>query len=249
MSSSTGGRDDPDRIVDDPDAVVINDRRRLDPETGQVRPPASWGPGLRGPGSPGTGGQVPEPTGAGPEHHPTEDEVLEAEVIDPGDDARAAELTADLQRVSAEYANYRKRVERDRVAVVEMATAGLLSGLLPVLDDIERARQHGDVQGAFKGVADALDALTGKLGLERFGEPGEPFDPSVHEALMQAEPDPTSSVATCAAVLQPGYRLASASGGPTGRVLRPARVSVAEPGAAPSADPADSGSSAPPAEQ
>ena len=226
MSSPTGGRgDDPDRIVDDPDSVVINDRRRLDPETGEVRAPASWGPGLRGSGRQGTGSQVPEPAGPGPEQRPTEAEALEAE-----EDRFAAELTADLQRVSAEYANYRKRVERDRVAVVEMATAGLLSGLLPVLDDIERARQHGDVQGAFKGVADALEALTGKLGLERFGEPGEPFDPSVHEALMQAEPDPTSTVATCAAVLQPGYRLASASGGPTGRVLRPARVSVAEPG-------------------
>ena len=237
MSSPTGGRDDdPDRIVDDPDSVVINDRRRLDPETGQVRPPASWGPGLRGPGATSDeerGESTAEPAAASP--------ALA--------DSAAAELTADLQRVSAEYSNYRKRVERDRVAVVEMATAGLLVGLLPVLEDIERARQHGDVQGAFKGVADALEALTGKLGLERFGEPGEPFDPSVHEALMQAEPDPTSTVATCAAVLQPGYRLASSSGGPTGRVLRPARVSVAEPGAASPADPAGLGSPTPSAEQ
>ncbi|MBW3648838.1 MAG: nucleotide exchange factor GrpE, partial [Actinobacteria bacterium] len=130
--------------------------------------------------------------------------------------------------VSAEYANYRKRVDRDRVAVVEMATAGLLSGLLPVLDDIDRARQHDDVHGAFKGVAEKLQALTGKLGLEQFGAAGDPFDPSVHEALMQAEPDPEVTVATCAMVLQPGYRLASGtSGGP--RILRPARVSVAEP--------------------
>jgi molecular chaperone GrpE len=84
-------------------------------------------------------------------------------------------------------------------------------------------------------VADAVEALTGKLGLERFGEVGEPFDPSVHEALMQAEPDPEATVATCAAVLQPGYRLASSSAGAAGRVLRPARVSVAEPGAVASA--------------
>ncbi len=213
MTSPDRGRsEDPDRIVDDPDAVVINDRRRLDPETGEVRTPAApaWQPA------------------PGQEHHPTEAEVLEAEVIGPDEDVRAAELTADLQRVTAEYANYRKRVERDRIAVVEMATAGLLSGLLPLLDDIERARQHDDVQGAFKGVADALEALTGKLGLEQFGAAGDPFDPSVHEALMQAEPDPEVTVATCAMVLQPGYRLASgAPGGP--RVLRPARVSVAEP--------------------
>ena len=134
-----------------------------------------------------------------------------------------AELTADLQRVSAEYANYRKRVERDRVAVVEMATAGVLNA--PVLDDVERARQHGDLTGGFQAVGEALEAVTAKLGLERFGEVGEPFDPSVHEALMQAEPDPSATVPVCAMVLQPGYRLSG------GRVLRPARVSVAEPGA------------------
>jgi len=206
----SGGRTEhPDRIVDDPDAVVVNDRRRLDPETGQVREPAAQPVDSR-------------PVDGQPVGQQSEAEVLQAE-----EDRLAAELTADLQRISAEYANYRKRVERDRVAVLEMATASLLSGLLPVLDDIERAREHGDVHGAFKGVADALEALTGKLGLERFGEAGEPFDPAVHEALMQAEPDPTATVATCAMVLQPGYRLAGGSG----RVLRPARVSVAEPGA------------------
>ena len=199
--------DPENRIVDDPDAVVINDKRRLDPETGEVRPPASWGPGLQGPGL-----QDPAPE-VGPESDQETSDM-------------AAELTADLQRVSAEYANYRKRVDRDRVAVVDMATAGLLSGLLPLLDDIDRAREHGDLTGAFKGVADQLEALTGKLGLERFGAVGDPFDPAVHEALMAAEADPAQAVATCAAVLQPGYRLSSG-----GRVLRPARVSVAEPGA------------------
>ena len=191
-------------IVDDPDAVTITDKRRVDPETGAVRPPASWGPGLQG------------------------DLPVEGDVV-PEDDpvaAAVAELTSDLQRVSAEYANYRKRVERDRVAVVEMATAGLLSGLLPVLDDIDRARQHGDLTGAFAAVADSLAQVTAKLGLEEFGAVGEQFDPSVHEALMQAEPDPAQTVATCAAVLQPGYRLTG------GRVLRPARVSVAEAGQA-----------------
>ncbi|MBC7374607.1 MAG: nucleotide exchange factor GrpE [Frankiales bacterium] len=194
--------DDP--IVDDPDAVTITDKRKVDPETGAVRPPTSWGPGLQG------------------------DLPVEGHVVEEDDPVAAAvaELTADLQRVSAEYANYRKRVERDRVAVVEMATAGLLSGLLPVLDDIDRARQHGDLTGAFAAVADSLAQVTVKLGLEQFGAAGEPFDPSVHEALMQAEPDPAQTVATCASVLQPGYRLAG------GRVLRPARVSVAEPGQA-----------------
>ena len=189
--------------------IVVNDRRRLDPETGAVRPPASWGPGLQGPS-------------VGAEAVAKDDEAVDEAPL--GD--MAVELTADLQRVSAEYANYRKRVDRDRVAVVDMATAGLLSGLLPLLDDIDRAREHGDLVGAFKGVADQLEALTGKLGLERFGAVGDPFDPAVHEALMAAEADPAQTVATCAAVLQPGYRLSSG-----GRVLRPARVSVAEPGA------------------
>ncbi len=175
----------------DPDRVVVGDKRRLDPESGEVREPAAA---------------------------PVEEEQPAA-----GDPV--AELTADLQRVSAEYANYRKRVERDRVAVVEMATAGLLHELLPVLDDVQRAREHGDLTGAFAAVGERLEAVVAKAGLESFGTPGEPFDPAVHEALMQAEPDPAQSVATCAQVLQPGYRMSG------GRVLRPARVSVAEPGA------------------
>jgi molecular chaperone GrpE len=199
-------------VVDDPDRVVIRDKRRLDPESGEVRVPTAPAPA-----------PAAQPAA---EAEPAPADVQETpESLGAEQDRLAAELTADLQRVSAEYANYRKRVDRDRVAVVEMATAGLLSGLLPVLDDIERAREHGDVTGPFAAVADSLEQLTAKLGLEQFGEVGEPFDPSVHEALMQAEPDPSASVATCAAVLQKGYRLSG------GRVLRPARVSVAEPGA------------------
>ncbi len=199
-----------ERIVDDPDQVVVRDKRRLDPESGAVRaaPASAAGPAGSSEASP-----AEAPAGPG-------DDVGAAAEPD-----RVAELTADLQRLSAEYANYRKRVERDRVAVVEMATAGLLAGLLPVLDDVERARQHGDLTGGFQAVGEALEALTAKLGLERFGAAGEAFDPSVHEALMQAEPDPTATVAVCAAVFQPGYRMSG------GRVLRPARVSVAEPGA------------------
>ncbi len=201
--------DPDDRIVDDPDQVVVRDKRRLDPESGALRTPGETAPSA--------------------DASPSEAPPAEAAPVEPD---RVAELTADLQRLSAEYANYRKRVERDRVAVVEMATAGLLSGLLPVLDDVDRARQHGDLTGAFQAVGEALEGLTAKLGLERFGEPGEPFDPSVHEALMQAEPDASASVAVCAAVFSPGYRMSG------GRVLRPARVSVAEPGAAEQAAPA-----------
>jgi molecular chaperone GrpE len=210
----------------EPDRVVVRDRRRLDPETGAVRA----APDAAAPAS-------PPPPAADPAAGGSPAADLAGELADDiaAEEAMAAELTADLQRVTAEYANYRKRVDRDRVAVVEMATAGLLAELLPVLDDLERARQHGDLTGAFQSVGERLEAVVAKAGLEKYGVPGEPFDPTVHEALMQAEPDPSASVPTCAQVLQPGYRLRG------GRVLRPARVSVAEPGA-PAQEPAGSGS-------
>jgi molecular chaperone GrpE len=198
----------------DPDRVVIRDRRRLDPETGAVR--STGDAAAPAPAPPGAG----QPEGG----QPAADLAGELAGDIAAEEAMAAELTADLQRVTAEYANYRKRVERDRVAVVEMATAGLLAELLPVLDDVDRARQHGDLTGAFQAVGERLEAVAAKAGLEKYGQPGEPFDPTVHEALMQAAPDPSATVPTCAQVLQPGYRLQG------GRVLRPARVSVAEPG-------------------
>ena len=135
--------------------------------------------------------------------------------------AMLAERTADLQRVQAEYANYRKRVERDRVAVREHALASVVAELLPVLDDVGRAREHDELTGGFKAVADALESAVSKLGLTMFGEAGEPFDPNVHEALMHSySPDVTEP--TCVQILQPGYKVAE-------RILRPARVAVAEP--------------------
>ena len=142
--------------------------------------------------------------------------------------AQLAERTADLQRVHAEYANYRKRVERDRLAVREQALANVLSSLLPVLDDIGRAREHGDLNGAFKSVGESLETIAAKLGLESFGEPGEPFDPLVHEALMHSySPDVTEP--TAVQILQPGYKVGE-------RIIRPARVAVAEPGDGPAPD-------------
>ncbi|MFE4952606.1 nucleotide exchange factor GrpE [Streptomyces sp. NPDC056653] len=132
-----------------------------------------------------------------------------------------AERTGDLQRLQAEYQNYRRRVERDRVTVKEVAVAGLLSELLPVLDDVGRAREHGELVGGFKSVAESLETVVAKLGLQQFGEEGEPFDPTIHEALMHSyAPDVTET--TCVAILQPGYRIGE-------RTIRPARVAVAEP--------------------
>ncbi|MBD3931849.1 nucleotide exchange factor GrpE [Streptomyces chumphonensis] len=139
------------------------------------------------------------------------------------DQARTAlgERTQDLQRLQAEFANYRRRVERDRIAVKEIAVANLLTELLPVLDDIGRARDHGELVGGFKSVAESLETVVAKMGLHQFGKEGEPFDPTVHEALMHAY-SPDVSETTCVQILQPGYRIGE-------RTIRPARVGVAEP--------------------
>ncbi|MGD3105501.1 nucleotide exchange factor GrpE [Streptomyces sp. YGL11-2] len=148
-----------------------------------------------------------------------QDVALQAQL----DQVRSAlnERTADLQRLQAEYQNYRRRVERDRVTVKEIAAANLLSELLPVLDDVGRAREHGELVGGFKSVAESLETVASKLGLQQFGKEGEPFDPTIHEALMHSyAPDVTET--TCVAILQPGYRIGE-------RTIRPARVAVAEP--------------------
>ncbi|MFE1769628.1 nucleotide exchange factor GrpE [Streptomyces sp. NPDC059008] len=159
-----------------------------------------------------------------------QDVALQAQL----DQVRTAlnERTADLQRLQAEYQNYRRRVERDRVTVKEIAAANLLSELLPVLDDVGRAREHGELVGGFKSVAESLETVVAKLGLQQFGKEGEPFDPTIHEALMHSyAPDVTET--TCVAILQPGYRIGE-------RTIRPARVAVAEP--QPGAQSAKSGS-------
>ncbi|MEU9042641.1 MULTISPECIES: nucleotide exchange factor GrpE [unclassified Kitasatospora] len=131
------------------------------------------------------------------------------------------ERTADLQRLQAEYQNYRKRVERDRLTVREIAVSNILESLIPVLDDIGRAREHGEVTGGFKSVAESLETVVAKLGLQQFGKEGEPFDPTMHEALMHSySSDVTED--TCVQILQPGYRIGE-------RIIRPAMVAVAEP--------------------
>jgi molecular chaperone GrpE len=186
---------------------------------------APAGPGAR----PGAGpGARP---GAGPGGAERPDEAAPAAADLQAAEQQLAERTADLQRVTAEYANYRKRVERDRAAVREQAVANVLSGLVPVLDDIGRAREHDELVGGFKSVAESLDAAVSKLGLESFGEDGEPFDPKVHEALMHSYSSDVTEP-TCIKILQPGYRVGE-------RILRPARVEVAEPGEAEAPDEPD----------
>ena len=132
-----------------------------------------------------------------------------------------AERTSDLQRLQAEYANYRRRVERDRAANREQAVGAVLTNFLPVLDDIGRAREHDELEGGFKSVGEALEQIVEKLGLIRFGEAGDPFDPTFHEALTHAHSAEVTEP-TAAQIFSPGYRIGD-------RVVRPARVAVVEP--------------------
>ena len=133
---------------------------------------------------------------------------------------KLSELTGDIQRLQAEYSNYRKRVERDRSLARETAIADVLNAFLPVLDDFARANEHGELNGAFKSVSDSVDGIMKKYGLETFGAVGEDFDPSIHEAVTHQTSDDNGEVVTVVTdVYQSGFRFA-------GRVLRPARVAV-----------------------
>ena len=153
----------------------------------------------------------------------TTEEVVE-DVVEPGQEADpVATLTADLQRLQAEYANYRKRVERDRAVAHESAIGAVLTELLALLDDVDRAEQHGELTGGFKAVADQLNSITSRIGLEKYGTAGEAFDPQIHEALMHDE-SADVAVATASKILQPGYKYKE-------RILRPARVAVTDPAA------------------
>ena len=132
-----------------------------------------------------------------------------------------ATLTADLQRVQAEYANYRKRVDRDRASTTEFAFAAVLMELLPVLDDLDRAGEHGELTGGFKAVADRINVIVEKLGVTKFSEAPVAFNPEIHEALMH-ETSKDVTQPTAIKILQPGYKFKE-------RVIRPARVAVADP--------------------
>ncbi len=188
----------------DEDSIRFTDKRRLDPETGEVRQPQ---PAADEPGEPDPDNSASDLT--------VEDITNEANA-----DERVTELTDDLQRVSAEYANYRKRTERDRVLIAETAQANLLLEFLPVLEDIERARAHEELTGGFKTVAESLESVAAKAGLESFGEPGDVFDPELHEAMTHTEGE-GHEAPICSAIYERGYRFKD-------RVIRPARVAVSE---------------------
>ena len=229
---------------------VIHDHRRIDPVTGQVRGKhaASKPAGTRGAGRPAPDPEAAGPQAGGPGDDQPEDkheerdaaetaefpeeapEMVTGQVIKDGKQAadvaaQLAERTADLQRLQAEYANYRKRVDRDRAAVQEQAIVKTLTGLIPVLDAINQAREHGELSGGFEKVADSLLAALGRLGLVTYGEKGDPFDPNIHEALTYTD-SPDVAEDTCVEIIFPGYKVGD-------RILRPAKVAVAAPATGP----------------
>ena len=137
-----------------------------------------------------------------------------------------AELTADLQRLQAEYLNYKRRVERDRELVRENATYAALTPIIEVLDTIDRASEHGPLEGGFKAVAEQLQRVVSGVGLTKFGAVGDPFDPTVHEALSHIGEDPDVEVTTCKVIAKAGYKLGD-------RVVRAAQVLVVDPASQP----------------
>jgi molecular chaperone GrpE len=196
---------------DRPPEPVIRDKRRLDPETGEVRQTQD---------APRGEAEVADYSAS--EADPVEQ--VEGSDVHP-DTTLAAERLRDLQRLQAEYVNYKRRVDRDREVHRDVAVGSVIEAMLPVLDDIHLARQHGDLEGGpFAAIADKLEGVLSKFGVVRFGEPGEAFDPMHHEALMhiEAELAPGTETTTVVQVLQPGYRIGE-------RVIRAARVAVADP--------------------
>ena len=232
---------------------VIRDHRRIDPVTGQPRRGKHAASSPAGTTSAGRPGGPAAPANSTGRHGKGGDVTADAET---GNDSDAvgepsgktpggrngaeieslrkqlAERTADLQRLQAEYANYRKRVDRDRATVRELAVVTLLTELLPALDAIGIARDHGELSGGFKSVADQIQTAMAKLGLSTYGQKGDPFDPKIHEALTHTYSEDVAED-TCVEIFQPGYKVGD-------RVLRPARVAVAEPAEATD----DTGSSA-----
>jgi molecular chaperone GrpE len=202
--------------------VVIRDKRRIDPTSGTVRVPAGE-----------------QPAGARPGVDPAEEQMSEQQaadgaqptVVDDDLSSQLAERTEDLQRVTAEYANYRRRVDRDRQLVVDQAAERFATQLFPIVDDIERARDHGDLTGAFKVVADRVLGLLDGLGVEAFGVAGDAFDPALHEAVIH-DTSAEVQVPTATTVLRQGFRRGD-------RVLRTAMVAVTDPEHPVAAAPAD----------
>ncbi|MCO7274694.1 nucleotide exchange factor GrpE [Cellulosimicrobium cellulans] len=192
----------------------FTDKRKVDPETGRPREGAGAGSAR---GSAGDDAET-DPL-AGLDFEPSDEAEVDAAVL--AAKAEAAEHLDALQRERASFTNYRNRSLRDQEAARTKGIEDVLTALLPVLDDIDRARQHGELTGPFAAISDKLDASLEKFGIERYGAVGDEFDPTVHEALMH-QPDPEATATTVNLVIEPGYRIGD-------RVVRAARVSVVGP--------------------
>lgn len=203
------GEPDPER-----EEPIIRDKRRIDPETGKVREPSEHDLSHE---------ELVDVGPAAEEGPVLSDDDLDILSGQTTSDALAAERLADLQRVTAEYANYRKRTEANREIERERAVSEAVKGLIPVLDDLERAEKHGDLTegSAFATIAAKLRTNVERLGLTPYGEKGEPFDPQIHEAIFQ-QPTPDVTADTVAEVVETGYRLGSTT-------VRVAKVVVAVP--------------------
>lgn len=208
---------------DEHEPVTVTDKRRIDPVTGEVREAGSGpAPGPAGAAKSGPGGSAPggEFAGESPE---------EAD--------KASELLADLQRVQADFANYRRRALRDQQVATDRAKASVITQLLPILDDLDRARSHGDLEGGpLKAVADKLVSALEGMGLSGFGAEGDDFDPELHEAV-QHEGEGTHPV--IGTVMRRGYKLGD-------QVVRHAMVGVVD--TIPEADDGGAGDDSPAAE-
>jgi molecular chaperone GrpE len=198
----------PEQDPEEHHGPTVRDKRRIDPNTYQVREPAP------------AGGPVREPQAtAAPAADPAASDPRDAELVQTK--TALAERTADLQRLQAEYVNYKRRVDRDREVSRANGIESVLRDLLNVVDDVRSAREHEELTGGFKAVAEELERVTAKYGLESYGAKGDPFDPHIHEALLHSHLDGIGGP-TCVEILQPGYRIKD-------KVIRPARVAVAEP--------------------
>lgn len=206
-----------DREEEEQRGPTIRDKRRIDPETFQVRDPQATAAPL--PGEDPAESEAPVDLETSEPVQADAGEVEASEVTELK--AALAERTSDLQRLQAEYVNYKRRVDRDRDVARLVTIEGVLKDFLPVLDDVRSAREHDELTGGFKAVAEEVERVAGKYGLESYGTEGDAFDPHIHEALMHAHADNIEGP-TCVAILQPGYRVKD-------KVLRPARVAVAEP--------------------
>lgn len=209
-----GSGDEPD-----PTRPRFTDKRRIDPQTGAVRDPETEGQ-ARADAAAEAAAADDGAAVAGEAGSPADGA---AELLEQAQ-ALAAERLTDLQRLQAEYVNYRRRVDRDRDVARDQAVIGVVEALLGALDDIELARQHGELEGGpFAAIAEKLESALARFGWERYGAAGEPFDPNVHEALMHSHAEDVTEP-TVVQVLQPGHRVGE-------RIVRAARVAVADPGA------------------